>query len=49
MCEKCKPLDDRIARCRELLRAIPDQQTAEGIRDLIRKLETEKKAFHPER
>jgi hypothetical protein len=48
MCEKCGPFDERIALYQNLLRAILDQQTVHGIGELIRKLEAQKKAFHPE-
>ena len=48
MCEKCGPFDERIAHYQNLLRAILDQQTVHGTGELIRKLEAQKKAFHPE-
>ena len=46
MCEKCRPLDDRIEKYRYLLGRITDRQTVVGIGELIRKLEAQKKALH---
>jgi hypothetical protein len=48
MCDKCKPLDERIAHYRKLLRAILDQQTVDGIGQLIQEIEAQKKSLHPE-
>jgi hypothetical protein len=48
MCDKCKPLDERIAHYRELGRLIADEQTFAGIADLIRDIEEQKKALHPD-
>jgi hypothetical protein len=48
MCDKCKPLDDRIARYRALSQYITDQQTLEGIKGLIAEMESKKKVLHPE-
>jgi hypothetical protein len=48
MCDKCKPLDDRIARYRGLGQHITDERTLEGIRRLIADLEAQKKVLHPE-
>jgi hypothetical protein len=48
MCDKCKPLDERIAHYRELLRAILDQQTLDGIGQLIHQLEAQKNSLHLE-
>ena len=48
MCEKCKVIDDRIARYRDLSHRISDQKTLDGLADLIKKLEAEKKELHSE-
>ena len=48
MCEKCKPLDERIARYQSLLRAVLDQQTVDGIGTLIQELKAQKKVLHPD-
>jgi hypothetical protein len=48
MCEKCKPIDDRIARYRRLGAQISDAQTLNGIARLIAELEVQKRALHPE-
>jgi hypothetical protein len=48
MCDKCKPIDEQIARYLQLRGRITDQQTLDGIAELIRELEAQKKVFHPE-
>jgi hypothetical protein len=48
MCEKCKQLDERIARYRDLSHRVTDQQTLEGIKRLIADLDAQKKVLHPE-
>jgi hypothetical protein len=48
MCDKCKPLDDRLARYRALGKRVTDQQTLEGIKRLIEDMEAQKKVLHPE-
>jgi hypothetical protein len=47
MCEKCKTLDDRIARYRALVQRVTDQQTLEGIKRLIEDMEAQKRTLHP--
>ena len=46
MCDKCKPIDDRIARYYFLRNAVADQKTVEGIDQLIQKLQMQKKDMH---
>ena len=46
MCEKCKLIDDRIERYKDLARRINDQQTLDGIKRLIQELEAQKPALH---
>ena len=47
MCDKCKPIDDRIARHKFLQSAITDQKVVDAIAQLIHKLELQKKELHP--
>jgi hypothetical protein len=47
MCDKCKPIDDKLVRYRFLRDAVLDPQILEGIKQLIHKLETQKKELHP--
>lgn len=47
MCEKCKPLDERIAHNHDLSQRVTDPQTLEGIKRLIGDLDAQKKALHP--
>ena len=48
MCDKCKPIDDRISHYRLLSARISDVQTLDGLKRLIEELEGQKKALHPE-
>jgi hypothetical protein len=48
MCEKCKPIDERIERYQRLVKNINDQQTIDGVTRLIDELEKQKKTLHPE-
>ena len=48
MCKKCTELDDKIAHYKRISTYITDQLTMDGIAGLIRKLEAEKAALHPE-
>jgi hypothetical protein len=48
MCKKCTELDDKIAHYKRISTYITDQITLDGIAGLIRKLEVEKAALHPE-
>jgi hypothetical protein len=48
MCDKCKSIDKKIEHYREMATHVFDQQTLDGIGRLIAKLETDKKALHPE-
>jgi hypothetical protein len=45
MCEKCKEIDGKIAHYRGLTRLITDQQTLQGIAQLIEKMTAEKATF----
>ena len=44
MCEKCKPIDDKIAHYQFLRKAVLDQQTVDGIEQLIQELECRRKS-----
>jgi hypothetical protein len=48
MCDECKKMDGQIDHYRTLAGWINDQKTLDGIEQLIRELETRKKALHPE-
>ena len=48
MCEKCKRIDDRIARYQLLRSRISDQQTLDGVARLIKELEAQKENLHRE-
>jgi hypothetical protein len=45
MCEKCDEVDRKIAHYRELASRVLDQQTQDGIAELIEKATAEKAAF----
>jgi hypothetical protein len=47
MCDKCKPIDDKLVRYRFLRDAVLDPQILDGIKQLIHELETQKKELHP--
>ena len=48
MCDKCVELDGKIERYRRLSFRMTDQQTIDGIKALIERMETQKAMFHPE-
>jgi len=48
MCQQCKAIDKRIEHYREMATHVIDQSMLDGIRLLIAKLESDKKALHPE-
>jgi hypothetical protein len=48
MCEKCEAIDKRIRHYRELATHVTDEQTLDGVGELIAKLEADKNALHPE-
>ena len=48
MWEKCVEIDEKIARYRRLAASIPDQQTIDGLGQLISDLEVAKGQLHPE-
>jgi hypothetical protein len=48
MCDKCKPIDEKIEHYRLIGSRISDPQTSEGIKRLIQELEAQKKVLHPE-
>jgi hypothetical protein len=48
VCDKCVELDGKIEHYRKLLSMLTDQQTIDGLKALIEKIETEKLALHPE-
>jgi hypothetical protein len=45
MCDKCDEIDRKIARYQRLASQIIDQQTHNGIAELIRKMTAEKATF----
>jgi hypothetical protein len=45
MCDKCDELDQRIGYYRHL-RRVQEQQTTEGLRKLIKKMQAQKAQFH---
>jgi hypothetical protein len=49
MCDKCKPFDDKMAHYGILSKNITDQQTMDGIEQLIQKLEMQKSELQPEK
>lgn len=48
MCWKCNEIDKVMLHYRTLGARVTDQQTVEGLQQLIDKLEAEKMALHPE-
>jgi len=48
MCGQCDQVDIKIKRLQVISRRILDQQTLDGIAELIVELEAEKAAVHPE-
>jgi hypothetical protein len=48
MCEKCKSIDEAIARYRALGGRVTDPQSLKGIDILIEKMERQKKELHPD-
>jgi hypothetical protein len=48
MCSRCHRIDDRIRRLQDMARRLLDQQTLDGIADLVRELEAEKAGLHPQ-
>jgi hypothetical protein len=47
MCGQCDQIDIKIKRLQVIARRILDQQTLDGIAELIAELEAEKAALHP--
>ena len=48
MCSQCDETDVKIKRLQVIARRILDHQTLDGIADLVKELEAEKAARHPE-
>ncbi len=48
MCSHCEEIDAKIKRLREIAVRMLDQQTLNGINELISELETQKTVLHPE-
>jgi hypothetical protein len=48
MCDKCVEFDGQIERYRRLLSMVTDQQTIDGVKALIERMETQKAVLHPE-
>lgn len=49
MCEKCDAIDRKIDHYRWIAGQLNDKRTIEGIDELIRQHEAEKRALHPEK
>jgi hypothetical protein len=47
MCEKCKPIDDKITYYKRMALRLNDQQTLEGIARLIQELEAQNWPYTP--
>jgi hypothetical protein len=47
MCWKCRELDSKIARYREILSRVMDAQVVAGVTELIIAAEAEKAELHP--
>ena len=47
MCDVCEPLDEKIEHYKEVMAAMTDQLTIEGITALIAELQARKAALHP--
>jgi hypothetical protein len=48
MCSQCDEADVKIKRLQDIARRMLDKQTLDGIADLVKELEAEKAARHPE-
>jgi hypothetical protein len=48
MCEKCRELDQKIARYRQIAERVLDAQLTDGLAKLIEEAEAEKVALHAE-
>ena len=48
MCSKCDEIDKQIARLQDLATSMLDQTTTDRIAKMIRELQDEKAALHPE-
>lgn len=47
MCSKCDQIDSRIARYKQLMTGIIDQQVQDAADRMVARLEAEKQALHP--
>jgi hypothetical protein len=47
MCDKCKPIDDRIGRYQFLQKSVTDEKASDAIGQLIQRLQGEKNELHP--
>ena len=48
MCDKCAELDKKIAHFKDLASRLVDPQTVEGANKLIKEMQAQKAALHPE-
>jgi hypothetical protein len=48
MCEQCVEIDKKIEHYRSVASRITDQQTIDGIKGLIERMQAQKLALHPE-
>jgi hypothetical protein len=48
VCDKCNEIDDKIERYRRFAQAVPNPEFVDRLNALIKDLEQEKAALHPE-
>lgn len=48
MCSRCEKIDAKIKRLRDIAARMTDQQTLDGIEQLVADLEAQKAALHPQ-
>jgi hypothetical protein len=48
MCDKCNQLDKKIEHYRNLIARVPDPLTVERVGELIKEMQAQKAALHPE-
>ena len=48
MCEQCAEIDKKIEHYRFMASRMTDQQTLDGIKKLIERMQAKKAALHPE-
>jgi beta-phosphoglucomutase-like phosphatase (HAD superfamily) len=48
MCDKCDEIDKKTEHYRSIAARITDQPLLDGIKELIERMQNQKRAFHPE-